>query len=406
MKGAENSVMTKLLLIGGAAIAAVVVVITLIIAGVGVVAVTGATSGAGGIVMVASGKGAASGSCTVTIPAGSSAGAPLAEGAYTPEQVGIIQQIVGIGKAANVPEKGWVVALIVAMQESGIRNLDHGTSDSVGVMQQRPSMQWGSVEQLMNPAYAIQAFYLGVNGNGNPGLMSITGWDQMTPTKAAQTVQRSLYPTAYEAHYTEASLLIDKYKDAPLVPLLKVSPVNSSAGNANVGPSGTSTCGVGGTPGSVQATGDDYPGRTWEPDVGSVAGGKARECVDFAAWRMRQHSPGFDPKKPLSGTRFALGNGADWGPAAAAAGFAVDRHAKAGDIAYWGATPDDGYGHVAFVAAVNADGTISLEEYNWIIPLTGGATDHNYHTRTISSADPTGYIHFIGNPKLATMGLS
>lgn len=103
---------------------------------------------------------------------------------------------------------------------------------------------------------------------------------------------------------------------------------------------------------------------------------------------------GFDASDPFNGTWYNFGNGKDWGPAAAAAGYTVDRSPRAGDIAYW--TTGD-YGHVAFVTEVKGDGNISLEEYNWILP--GGGSDYSYHTRTISSAEPAGFIHIIDDPK-------
>lgn len=357
----------------------------------GMAIVSGGAAAGGGAIAAVVGKGSVNGaSCTIK-PASDSTVGPSDETGYDTDQIKIIQLIVSVGKAAGVPEKGWIVALMVAMQESGIRNLDHGDADSLGLMQQRPSMQWGSPAQLQNPAYAIQAFYLGV-GSGNTGLMQVPNWDMMIPTVAAQTVQGSAYPDAYAKHQSEAARLIDKYKDTPSGALLHELPVNSTAGNANT--TGGSTCGVGGTPGSINAAGDDYPGRNWTPDQGSVAGGLARECVDFTAWRMRKLTKGFDASDPFYGTWYNFGNGAQWGPAAKAAGYQVDRNPKAGDIAYW---TTGTYGHVAFVNEVKGDGTVNLEEYNWLLP--GGGSDYSYHTRTVSSADPAGFIHIIDDPK-------
>ena len=383
--------MKKLLLIGGGLIVAIsAIVVLVLVAGVGIVAV-GASSGAGGAIAAAAGRGAAAGTeCKLAVPADS--GTPSDETGYDTEQIDIIKQIVGVGKGGSIPEKGWIIALMVAMQESGIRNLDHGDADSLGLMQQRPSTGWGTPAQLQNPQYAIQAFYFGVNGNGNPGLMHLENWDRMIPTVAAQLVQRSAYPDAYAKHQSEATRLIEKYKSAPSIPVLRIDALNTSSGGAHS--SGSTTCPVGGTPGSIKAAGDDYPGRNWTPDVGSVAGGLARECVDFTAWRMRQLTPGFDSSNPFYGTWYVLGNGKMWGPSAAAAGYTVDRSPKAGDIAYW---DNSHWGHVAFVTAVHENGTVDLEEYNWVLP--GGGSDYSYHTRTISSAEPAGYIHFLDNPK-------
>lgn len=379
-----------LLLIVGPAVAVIAVFLVVgLFAGMAVVA-GGASSGGGALAAVL-GKGSANGASCSIKPASNSTAGPSEEIGYDTDQIKIIQQIIGVGKAAGVPEKGWVVALMVAMQESGIRNLDHGDADSLGLMQQRPSMQWGTPAQLQNPVYAIQAFYLGV-GSGNPGLMKVPNWDMMIPTVAAQTVQGSAYPDAYAKHQSEAARLVEKYKDSPSVPLIHELPLNTSAGNSNT--PANSTCGVGGTPGSINAAGDDYPGRNWNPDQGSVAGGLARECVDFAAWRMRKLTKGFDPSDPFNGTWYAYGNGAQWGPAAKASGYQVDRNPKAGDIAYW---TTGTWGHVAFVSEVKTDGTVSLEEYNWVLP--GGGSDYSYHTRTISNAEPAGYIHILDDPK-------
>jgi hypothetical protein len=389
-------VKNKLLLIVGAVLAGIsAMVILVLVAGIGIVAV-GAGSSAGGVVAIAAGKGSASeSSCTPAAPAGTTGDTvAVGEVGYTEAQIEIVKQIIGVGKGVSIPEKGWIIAVMVAMQESTIQNLDGGDADSLGIMQQRPSTGWGTREQIKNPVYAIQAFYLGVNGNGNPGLMSVPGWDSMPYTQAAQLVQRSAFPDAYAKHEPEAVSLIAKHKDAPLIPVLHSGSLNTTPGNAN---SGTASSCVGGvTPGGViTAAGDDYPGREWVPDRGSVAGGLARECVDFTAWRMRKLTAGFDASNPFFGTWYQLGNGAQWGASAAAKGYAVDNNPRPGDIAYW---MDGGYGHVAFVAEVKEGGKVSLEEYNWIIPGGGGASDYSYHTREINAGEPAGYIHFLDNP--------
>ena len=76
-------------------------------------------------------------------------------------------------------------------------NLDSGDRDSVGLFQQRPSQGWGEPHKLTDPVYAAKAFY-GINPEvENPGLNQIEGWDAMSPTEAAQSVQRSALPDAY-----------------------------------------------------------------------------------------------------------------------------------------------------------------------------------------------------------------
>ena len=75
------------------------------------------------------------------------------------EQLVNAQTIVAVGRQAKVPAYGWVVAVATAMQESGLRNLDHGDLDSLGLFQQRAG--WGSDSQRMDAATAARMFYTG-----------------------------------------------------------------------------------------------------------------------------------------------------------------------------------------------------------------------------------------------------
>ncbi|MFI1023393.1 C40 family peptidase [Streptomyces olivaceus] len=105
------------------------------------------------------------------------------------EQVPNAATIVATGLSLNVPEKGQIIALATAMQESRLRNLGYGDRDSLGLFQQRPSQGWGSAQQIRDPAYASEQFY--------QHLLTLDGWQQMTVTQAAQAVQRSGLPDAY-----------------------------------------------------------------------------------------------------------------------------------------------------------------------------------------------------------------
>lgn len=108
--------------------------------------------------------------------------------------------IVQVGRELGVSDFGIVIALATAMQESGLRNLDWGDRDSVGLFQQRPSSGWGTVDELTTPRHAAQLFY---GGPSNPnrglteGLLDISDWESLSLTDAAQSVQRSAYPDAY-----------------------------------------------------------------------------------------------------------------------------------------------------------------------------------------------------------------
>ncbi|MFZ7087754.1 LysM peptidoglycan-binding domain-containing protein [Curtobacterium sp. RRHDQ10] len=108
--------------------------------------------------------------------------------------------IVAVGRSLGVPDRGLVIALAAAMQESGLRNLDHGDRDSVGVFQQRPSQGWGTDAQLMDVPHATRLFF---GGRSNPnrgvtaGLLDVPNWQGMSVTQAAQSVQYSAFPDAY-----------------------------------------------------------------------------------------------------------------------------------------------------------------------------------------------------------------
>lgn len=111
--------------------------------------------------------------------------------------------IVQVGLAMGIPERGLVIALATAMQESKLYNLGHlganNDHDSLGLFQQRPSMGWGSEAQVTDPVYSATAFYL--------ALQRVPGWESMELTVAAQSVQRSAFPNAYAKWETDATAL-------------------------------------------------------------------------------------------------------------------------------------------------------------------------------------------------------
>ena len=136
----------------------------------------------------------------------------------TADQLKHSRTIIGVGKGADIPEYGWVIALATAMQESRIRNLTHGDRDSQGLFQQRPSQGWGSLGEITDPAKASKAFYGVANHTNNPGLTDIGGWQDMSVTVAAQKVQRSAYPDAYAKWESLAREIVKKEKDnAPAI---------------------------------------------------------------------------------------------------------------------------------------------------------------------------------------------
>jgi LysM repeat protein len=138
------------------------------------------------------------------------AGAPL-----TDEMAANARLIIQTGQRLGVPDRGIVVALAAAMQESGLRNLDYGDRDSVGLFQQRPSTGWGTDAQLTDPAYATELFFGGPSNPNRPrtrGLLDIPGWQSMTVAQAAQAVQISAYPDAYAKWESSAWSWLAQYR--------------------------------------------------------------------------------------------------------------------------------------------------------------------------------------------------
>lgn len=123
--------------------------------------------------------------------------------------------IVDVGLAMKMPRRALVVAVATAMQESNLYNLasdvlpesfdyphqgsgsDH---DSIGLFQQRPSSGWGTVAEIMRPAYAARAFFT--------ALKEVPGWTELSLTAAAQAVQVSAFPDAYAQHEQRATTVV------------------------------------------------------------------------------------------------------------------------------------------------------------------------------------------------------
>jgi len=116
-----------------------------------------------------------------------------------PDQAENATLIAAIAAKRGLPARAVSIALATAYQESKIRNLAHGDRDSIGIFQQRPSQGWGTVAQISDAYYSINRFY--------DALVQIHGYQTMRITEAAQKVQRSGYPEAYEVHAPDARAL-------------------------------------------------------------------------------------------------------------------------------------------------------------------------------------------------------
>src|SRR4051794_29158249 len=125
--------------------------------------------------------------------------------ALTGEEIANARTIAQVAWDRGLPERAVVIALATAMQESHLRNLDHGDRDSLGLFQQRPSQGWGTPEQVQDPAYAAGKFY--------DHLVQYPDWQTGDLTTVADGIQRSAYPLAYSKWETMAQELTSSLSD-------------------------------------------------------------------------------------------------------------------------------------------------------------------------------------------------
>ncbi len=113
---------------------------------------------------------------------------------------------------------------------------------------------------------------------------------------------------------------------------------------------------------------DDYP---YKDDTGYMSTLRygIRQCTDFVAWRLNRDAGSFGEPWLMDWGYLTPGGGdaSDWAGQWQAHGWATSTIPVVGSVAWFGASEN----HVAYVQAVNDDGTIVIEEYNWT-PLTYG----------------------------------
>ncbi|WP_245563629.1 M23 family metallopeptidase [Longispora albida] len=142
--------------------------------------------------------------------------------------------IVQVGRQMGIPERGLVIGVATAIQESSLRNLANETypeslaltregtgadHDSLGLFQQRPATGWGAPADVMRPEYAAGQFY--------QALLRVPGWQDLPLSQAAQAVQRSAFPDAYGKHETQARQAVSVLVTVSCVPPGWVVPVGA-----------------------------------------------------------------------------------------------------------------------------------------------------------------------------------
>lgn len=124
---------------------------------------------------------------------------------------------------------------------------------------------------------------------------------------------------------------------------------------------------------AVATEGEDIAGDDYKSEVRSVLGRAGTgQCVDFVLFRLVKH-------KVLKGP-IALGNGKDVVGTLGRMGYKVDTTPAVHSVMSTPVTSTPQYGHTAMVSAVHADGSFTVEEYNYGTPL-------HYGTRKISAAE-------------------
>jgi hypothetical protein len=145
---------------------------------------------------------------TGKLPISQSASCDISNSPYTlsTEQAANAATISAIATARKLPTRAVTIAFAAALQESKLINIEYGDRDSVGLFQQRPSQGWGSQGQIMDPRYSAARFF--------DALVKVKGWQAMQLTVAAQAVQKSAHPTAYQRWEDQASTLATAFTGA------------------------------------------------------------------------------------------------------------------------------------------------------------------------------------------------
>lgn len=119
--------------------------------------------------------------------------------ALTAEQRNVLSTILKVGGRLGASPKALKAAVEAGLVESGLRNLNYGDRDSLGVFQQRPSQGWGSPGQVRDVEHAATQFFSRAipqaGKYGNAG-------------ELAQAVQRSAYPGRYNQQSGQAASLL------------------------------------------------------------------------------------------------------------------------------------------------------------------------------------------------------
>lgn len=142
---------------------------------------------------------------------------------YNEKQLKCAAIIMKVAADHDLSYQAQLIGIMTAIQEStlGLNTQPTGDGHDAGTFQQRTLPGWyGTAHQVADVAYAATTFFFGHDvtysgpeaagpvGYHLPGLRDIDGWESMSPGKAAQAVQGSAYPDAYDERKDDAEKII------------------------------------------------------------------------------------------------------------------------------------------------------------------------------------------------------
>lgn len=117
----------------------------------------------------------------------------------TAQQMTNARTIMNVGRQRGLSTGDITIGIMTALAESGLKNVNYGDRDSLGLFQQRMSQGWGNSGQIMNTNYSTNKFF---------SVLEKTGGS--SPWMRAQNVQRSAFADGsnYRAQYNLAQRIV------------------------------------------------------------------------------------------------------------------------------------------------------------------------------------------------------
>jgi hypothetical protein len=136
---------------------------------------------------------------SLELPGGGGGSLPKgAFGGLSEEQSRNARIIIQVGQKRGLSRYAQAIAVMTALGESGLRNLNYGDRDSIGMFQERAT--WGSVQDRLDPYQTSERFY--------DRLLGVNGWQKMKPTIAAHKAQVNADPNHYTKWWSQAARVL------------------------------------------------------------------------------------------------------------------------------------------------------------------------------------------------------